>query len=102
MRNRETIEKDLPTDLPRYDDNYEMEGFRNTQKLLAVIAEVLLDIREQLLLKGKIMPKHPMNKKDGSGKGQQGGKNSNTKPCPDKGPGFGKGGGRGQGKNRKS
>ena len=47
------------------------------------------------------MPKRPMNKEDGSGKGQQGGRNKNTKPCPDKGPGFGKGGGKGGGRNRK-
>ena len=46
------------------------------------------------------MERRPMNKRDGSGKGQQGGRNKNTKPCPEKGPGKGQGGGRGGGRNR--
>jgi len=48
MRDRETIEKDIPLNLPAYDENYEIEGHRNNQRLLTVIAEVLLDIRDKL------------------------------------------------------
>lgn len=46
MRPRETIEKDAKLDLPRYDDNYEIEGHRNNQRLLTLIVELLLDIRD--------------------------------------------------------
>jgi len=40
------------------------------------------------------------NKKNGTGGGNQGGKNTNTGPCEKGGPGRSLGGGRGGGKNR--
>lgn len=46
MRDRESIEKDVPTNLPAYDENYDIIGHRNNQTILTAILEVLLDIRE--------------------------------------------------------
>lgn len=47
---------------------------------------------------GSVMAiKRPRNRKDGSGGGKGGGRNTNRKPCPKGGPGKGGGGG----KNRK-
>jgi len=48
MRDREAIEKDVPTNLPAYDENYDIIGHRNNQRILTVILEVLLDIREMI------------------------------------------------------
>ena len=48
MRDRETIEKDVPADLPAYDENYDIIGHRNNQKILTAVLEVLLDMREML------------------------------------------------------
>ena len=42
----------------------------------------------------------PRNRKDGSGRGRQGGRNKNTAPCKKGGTGHGRGGGRGGGKGR--
>lgn len=51
MRDRETIEKDVPEELPGYDENYDIIGHRHNQRLLKVILEVLLDIRDELTKK---------------------------------------------------
>ena len=45
MRSRETIEKDIPQRVD-FNDNYQLEIPRHNQKLLTVILEVLLDIRD--------------------------------------------------------
>ena len=45
--------------------------------------------------------KRPLNKKDGSGKGQMGGRNRNKGGCSKGGLGHGRGGGRGKGTGRK-
>ena len=45
--------------------------------------------------------KRPMNKKNGSGGGKMGGRNTNKGGCSKGGPGKGQGGGRGKGTGRK-
>lgn len=48
MRDRQEIEKDVPDKLPAYDENYDIIGHRNNQRLLKLVLEVMLDLREML------------------------------------------------------
>ena len=51
MRDRETIQKDVPKRVD-FNDNHQLEIPRNSQTLLTIILEVLLDMREMLEKKG--------------------------------------------------
>ena len=48
MRDRETIEEDVPNRVDLRDADFHIEIPRNNQKLLTLILEVALDIREML------------------------------------------------------
>ena len=48
MRDRETIEKDVPKRVDLRDADFHIEIPRNNQTLLTLILEVLLDMREMI------------------------------------------------------
>lgn len=48
-RPRTEIKSDIPV-FASYDDNYEMEGHRNTQRMLTLILEVALDLRDIMVI----------------------------------------------------
>ena len=47
MRDRPTIEKEIPGKVG-FNDNWNLDGIRNTQKLAELNLEVLLDIRDAM------------------------------------------------------
>jgi len=49
MRPRTEIKNDIPA-FPGWDDNYEMQGIRNTQTMLTLILEVALDLRDIMVI----------------------------------------------------
>ena len=61
MRPRTEIKNDIPK-FPSYDDNYEMTGIRNTQTMLGLILEAVLDLRDIMVIDEMKKSK----KKDGS------------------------------------
>ena len=48
MRDRETIEKDVPKRVDLRDADFHIEIPRNSQELLTLVLEVLLDMRDML------------------------------------------------------